>query len=234
MDLSTQLLQTKSGDTKVVVYVDRSRKMLVHFAPVPTAFSAYDMARMFVHVIVRAHGTVRDIVSDNLFTSEFWEEFTALLGAHLSRSTAYHPQSDGQTERVNRTLEEMMRHYVSPTQDDWDEHLNAAEFAINNAWHESVCNTPFFLNSGQHPLTPASVDVDTKVPAAKSFTYKRLWTWPRLPCVVHRSGKQSTPTRRGVRSIMRLVKKSCLAPKMLGRRTLVPRSFCQDGLVPSR
>ena len=64
----------------------------------------------------------------------------------------------------------MLRHYISPTQDDWDEHLDAAEFAITNAWQESVRNTPFFLNYGQHPLTPASVDVDTKVPAAKAFT----------------------------------------------------------------
>ena len=107
---------------------------MVHFAAAPTTFSAYDMARMFVHVIVRAHGTVRDIVSDRetLSTSAFWEELTALLSTDLSRSTAYHPQSDKQTERVNRTLEEMMRHYVSPTQDDWDEHLDAAEFAINS------------------------------------------------------------------------------------------------------
>ena len=114
----------------------------------------------------KAHNSDRD----TLFTSAFWEEFTALMGTTLSRSTAYHPQTDGQTERVNRTLEEMLRHYVSPTQDDWDELLDAAEFALNNAWHESVRNTPFFLNSGQHPLTPASVDVDTKVPAAKAFT----------------------------------------------------------------
>jgi len=64
----------------------------------------------------------------------------------------------------------MLRHYVSPVHDDWDEHLDAAEFAINNAWQESVCNTPFFLNSGQHPLTPASAEIDTKSPPAKAFT----------------------------------------------------------------
>ena len=145
---------------------------MVHLAAAPTAFDAHDMAQLYMHAVVRLHGTQRDIVSDRdaLFTSQFWQELNARLGTQLSRSTAYHPQTDGQTERTNRTLEETPRHFVSPTQDDWDEHLDAAEFAINNAWQESVQNTPFFLNYGQHPLTPASVDVDTKAPAAKAFT----------------------------------------------------------------
>ena len=64
----------------------------------------------------------------------------------------------------------MLWHFVSPTHDDWDEHLDAAEFAVNNAWQESVKKTPFMLNTGQHPLTPASVQVDYKVPAAKVFS----------------------------------------------------------------
>ena len=58
---------------------------------------------------------------------------------------------------------------VSPAQDDWDKQLDAAGFAINNAWQESVQNTPFKLNTGQHPLTPASALIDHKVPAAKDF-----------------------------------------------------------------
>ena len=130
------------------------------------------MVRLYVHNVIRLHGTQREIVSDRdtLFTSAFWEERTASLGTKLAMSTAFHPASDGQTERTDRTLEEMLKHFVSPTQDDWDEHLDAAEFAINNARQESVQNTPFMLNSRQHPLTPASVQVDHQVPAAKSFT----------------------------------------------------------------
>ena len=145
---------------------------MVHFAAVLTAFTAYNMARLYVHNVIRLHGTQRELISDRdtLFTSAFWEELTASLGTKLAMSTAFHPASDGQTERTNRTLEEMLRHFISPTQDDWDEHLDAAEFAINNAWQESVQNTPFMLNSGQHPLTPASVQVDHQVPAAKAFT----------------------------------------------------------------
>ena len=129
------------------------------------------MAKLYLHIIIRAHGLPREIVSDRdtLFTSQFWEGLTRSLGTTLARSTAYHPTSDGQAERSNRTLEEMLWHFVSPTQDDWDEHLDAAEFAVNNTWQESVKNTPFMLNSFQHPLTPASLDVDHKVPAAKAF-----------------------------------------------------------------
>ena len=98
---------------------------------------------------------------DTLFTSASWEELTASLGTSLARFTAHHPTStDEQTERTNRSLEEMLRHFVSPAQDGWDKHLDAAEFAIKNAWQESAQNTPFVLKTGQHPLTLASADID--------------------------------------------------------------------------
>ena len=125
VDLITQLPMTKSGNTQIVVFVGRLSKM-VHFAAVLTAFTAYNMARLYLHNVIRLHGTQREIVSDrdSLFTSAFWEELTASLGTKLAMSTAFHPASDGQTERTNRTLEEMLRHFISPTQDDWDEHLD--------------------------------------------------------------------------------------------------------------
>ena len=72
-------------------------------------------------------------------------------------SSAYHPQSDGQTERMNRVLEDMLRHYCDPSQTDWDEHLSLAEFAVNNAIQASTRFTPFMLNSGQHPRTPTTI-----------------------------------------------------------------------------
>ena len=92
VDFITELPPTKQGNTKSVVFVHRLSKM-VHLAAVPTHFSAHDMARRYVHVIVRPHGIVREIISDRdvLFTSEFWEEVFALLGTRLGRSTAYHP-----------------------------------------------------------------------------------------------------------------------------------------------
>jgi hypothetical protein len=69
-------------------------------------------------------------------------------------STTFHPQIDGQMERVNMILEDMLRHYVSPTQEDWDLYLSLVEFVYNNAWQKSIQTTPFMLNYGQHPLIP--------------------------------------------------------------------------------
>jgi hypothetical protein len=114
----------------------------------------------------------REIISDRdtRFTSAFWKEVCRLLSIRQGLSTAYHPQTDGQTERTNRILEDMLRHYVNPTLDDWDEHLDAVEFAVNNAWQESIRTTPFFLNYGLRPHTPSEVELPSRVPAAASFS----------------------------------------------------------------
>jgi hypothetical protein len=88
-------------------------------------------------------------------------------------STAFHPQSDGQTERTNRTLEDVLRHYVSWEGTDWSEHLDAAEYAINTAWQESIKETPFFLNYGRHPNSvvglAARLAQPERSPSAKAF-----------------------------------------------------------------
>jgi hypothetical protein len=86
-------------------------------------------------------------------------------------STAFHPQSDGQAEGSNRVLEDYLRHYISPSQDDWDEWLPQAEFSVNNAWQESIKNTPFMLNFGQQPCTPLtqSGGREVRVPQANNF-----------------------------------------------------------------
>ena len=158
MDLITGLPQTRSGHTAIAVFVDRMSKM-AHFVATQTTVGAAGMARLFLDNIFKLHGMPEDIVSDRdpRFTSIFWSELMAMLGAKRSMSTAYHPQSDGQTERMNRVLEDMLRHYCDPSQADWDEHLSLAEFAVNNAVQASTKFTPFMLNSGQHPRTPATI-----------------------------------------------------------------------------
>jgi hypothetical protein len=105
---------------------------------------------------MRLHGLPREIVSDRdpRLTSAFWSELCRILQVTPAMSTAYHPQTDGQTERTNRTMEDVLRHFVSPRQDDWDLWLPLVEFAINNAVQESTGFTPFFLNYGVHPLAP--------------------------------------------------------------------------------
>jgi hypothetical protein len=92
--------------------------------------------------------------------SHIWQALWNELGTKLKISTAYHPQTDGQTERSNHTLEDMLRAYVNYAQNDWDEKLIAVEFAVNNSTQESTGFTPFYLNSGQHPHFPLSMLTD--------------------------------------------------------------------------
>ena len=79
-------------------------------------------------------------------------------------------QTHGQTERVNMILEDMLRHYVSPNQDNWDHYLSLVEFAYNNAWQESIQTIPYMLNYSQHPLTSLNIGISRRhVPAAKDL-----------------------------------------------------------------
>jgi hypothetical protein len=152
MDLITQLPSTKNGHDAIVVFVDKLTKMAL-YAATTTNVTALELAHLFFKEVVRHHGLPESIISDRdpRFNSIFWKALWGQLGTTLAMSTAYHPQTDGQTERQNRTLEEMLRAYVGPRQDDWDEWLVAAEIAYNNSIQASTKETPFFLNSGQHP-----------------------------------------------------------------------------------
>ncbi len=171
MDLITKLPSTKSGNDAIIVYVDRLSKM-VHFRACTTKITAVDLADYFLQDVIRLHGIPAEIMSDrdSKFTSTFWKAMCSRLKIQQCMSTSFHPQTDGQTERVNRVLEEVLRHYVSPAQDDWDRLLPAAEFAVNNAWHASTQATPFELNYGDHPVMPEFAGVDTGVPKAEQYT----------------------------------------------------------------
>ena len=97
-----------------------------------------------------------------------------ILGTQQRFSTAYHTQTDGQTERMNRILEDILRHFVAPHHTDWDEHIAMAEFAIDNSHQdqESINTTPFRLNIFKDPPTPLSNKQGCKVPAAQAFANK--------------------------------------------------------------
>ena len=133
-------------------------------APTTTDVDALGFAKLFTREVLRHHGVPLSIVSDRdpRFTGKFWSAVCVMLGTQQNLSTAFHPQSDGQTERMNRVIEDMLRHYVSPTQTDWDDLLPLVEFAINSAWQQSVRQTPFVLNYGYQPRTPMSVAAGTQ------------------------------------------------------------------------
>ncbi len=170
MDLITQLPKSRSGFDAIFVVVDKLTKM-VHFVPTHTSVSAPQLAQVFFKEIVRLHGLPQSIVSDRdaRFTSNFWRALWQQFGTKLAMSTSFHPQTDGQTERANRSLEDMIRAYVNNRQDDWDSHLPALELATNNSKQVSSGYSPFYLNYGFHPNLPASINVDSHNPTAKDF-----------------------------------------------------------------
>ena len=155
MDLITQLPRSRRGHDAIVVYVDKLTKM-VHFIPSNTTVTAPQLATLTIREVVRLHGVPDSILSDRdpRFTAHFWRSFWSQIGTTLTMSTSYHPQTDGQTERANRTLEEILRAYVNFNQNDWDDHLATAELAVNNSVHASTGFTPFYLNYGQEVQLP--------------------------------------------------------------------------------
>ncbi|KAF1326783.1 Pol protein, partial [Globisporangium splendens] len=142
MDFVFGFPEDKARNTGVVVFVDRLSKM-VHVAP---------------HVF-RYHGLPESIVSDRdpRFTAAFWRELFRLLGTDLALSTADHPETDGQTERVNRVVEDILRSIAVDHPRDWSRWLPYAEFAINSSEHASTAVTPFYFNSLRHPRVPATL-----------------------------------------------------------------------------
>ncbi|SOV08288.1 uncharacterized protein UDID_17342 [Ustilago sp. UG-2017a] len=151
MDLIEQL-PPSSGFTAILVVVDRLTKMAT-FVPTTNTLDAPELAKLFLRHVYSKHGLPTSIVSDrgSEFTSHFWRSLSALLGIGNHFSSAYHPQSDGQTERVNQVLEQYLRGYSNHLQTNWSDLLPLAEFSYNNAEHASTQLTPFFANYGYHP-----------------------------------------------------------------------------------
>ena len=162
MDFITDL--PKSRDKSVImVIVDRLTKM-AHFIPfrnLPTAVIAADV---FFREIFRLHGLPDDIVSDrgSQFTSEFWTRLCSLLDIRQNLSTAHHPQTDGQTERVNGILEQFLRCYINKRKNNWMDILPYAEFAYNNTLQQSTNQTPFFSNYGFNPKFNPVIPADSR------------------------------------------------------------------------
>jgi hypothetical protein len=168
-DFITKLPVTKHKHDTILVFIDRLSKM-VHLVPCrEEGLDAQKFTNCFIERVLCPHGMPKEIITDRgpQFNNKFWTELCKRLGIQHKMSSAYHPQTNGQTERVNRVVAEMLRSYVSrDNMNDWDEWLPLTEFAINNSWQASIGATPFFLMYGEHPLTPADLDLPSRVPAA--------------------------------------------------------------------
>jgi len=166
------------GFNAIMVVVDRFTKMS-HFIPCKNTITSEEAAWLYIDRVFWLHGIPEKIVSDRgtQFTAEFWMLFWKQMGTKHSMSTAYHPQSDGQTERVNSVLNQYLRVYCSYLQDNWVPLLATAEFAHNNSVHTATGVTPFFANQGLHPNTgrgSRSVSDDPNVLAVKLKEYSEF------------------------------------------------------------
>lgn len=158
MDFIVGLPTTAAGYDACTVWVDKVTKKVI-FAPGRVTDTAEIVANTFFTEVFRHHGLPISIVSDRdpKFMSAFWQQLFKACGTKLDTSTPYHAQTDGQTERVNRWLEDALRAYVNASHTDWDQRLTALEFAYNDKRHASTGYTPFYLNSGRHPHVPAAL-----------------------------------------------------------------------------
>jgi hypothetical protein len=136
----------------ILVVTDRLTKY-GYFIPYKESSDAATLAYHFLRVIVSNHGLPDELVSDRgtTFASNFWQALMAQLGVKHKLSTARHPQTDGQTERLNQTLEQYLRCYINYQQTDWAEMLPNAQFAYNSAYQESTQLSPFYANYGFEP-----------------------------------------------------------------------------------
>jgi len=159
MDFVTGLPRTQSSHDAVWVIVDRLTKS-AHFLPVRMDYSLERLARLYIYEIVKLHGVPVAIVSDRdpRFTSRFWGSLQRALGTRLNFSTAFHPQTDGQSERVIQILEDMLRACVIEFEGSWDTHLPLIEFAYNNSYQSSIGMPPYEALYGRKCRTPLCWD----------------------------------------------------------------------------
>jgi len=145
-------LPESSGHDAIMMVVDVVSKR-VHFIPTHMTVTAEGAARLFLHYVWKLHGLPKHVISDRgpQFIALFTKELYRLLGIRVSSSTAWHPQMDGQMERVNQELDQFLRLFINKQQDNWYNLLPIAEFQHNNYVHSVMQQPPFLLDTEQIP-----------------------------------------------------------------------------------
>ena len=169
MDFITSLPKTKNGYDTVLVIVDRLTKRCL-FIPTSATATAKDIAQLFLKHYFKDHGIPKTIVSDRdpKFTALLWKNFMKILNSKQKLSSAFRPQTDGQTERTNRFIQDYLRGSINSFQNDWDDFINIAEFAYNSRFHSSIGMSPFEADIGYNPYTPIDVKRDKEFKSLKT------------------------------------------------------------------
>ncbi|GKA33745.1 putative reverse transcriptase domain-containing protein [Tanacetum coccineum] len=193
MDFVTKLPKSSSGHDTIWVFVDRLIKS-AHFLPIRKDYKTEKLAKIYTNEIAARHGVPVSNISnrDGRFTSHLWQAFQKALGMRLDMSMAYHPQTDGQSERTIQTLEDMLRACVMDFGGSWDTHLPLIEFSYNNSYHTSIKCAPFEALYGRKCRSPV---IWTKVREIQLIGLELVSPW---------------------KGVVRFGKKGKLAPRYVG------------------
>ena len=155
MDFVVSLPKTPANCDSIWVIIDRLTKS-AHFIPINIRYSLDKLTQLYIREVVRLHGIPSSIISDRdpRFTSGFWRSLHKALGTKLRLSSAYHPQTDGQSERTIQSLEDLLRACVLEHKGSWDKYLPLIEFTYNNSFHSSIGMAPFEALYGRKCRTP--------------------------------------------------------------------------------
>ncbi len=185
-------LPPSQDNTVVLTIVDRFSKA-AHFIPLPKLPSAKETAVTVVDHVFRIHGLPMDVVSDRgpQFVSKFWRKFCRLLGASVSLSSGFHPQSNGQTEWANQDLERVLRCLVAQNPASWSQQLSWVEYAHNSLPVSSTGLSPFECSLGYQPPIFPNLESEVAVPSAHAFVQKCRHTWRRARETLLRVGART-------------------------------------------
>jgi len=218
-------LPLAQGYDSILVVVDWLTKM-AHFIPTTEKTSAEGLARLFRNNVWKLHGLPESIILDRgpQFAAGIMRELNGMLGIESKLSMAFHPQTDGQTERVNQELEQYLRMFIDHRQEQWPEWLGIAEFAYNNKAHSSTQTTPFKVNYRQDPRMGFEGRKKRKYKGAKKFIEKMKEIQKEAKVVlgkVQEEMKKYTDRKKGEIDNYNLVMLSTkdLKYQMVGRRT---------------